>query len=352
MLRVALAAGGTAGHVFPAVAVADALEATGLAIETHFLGTPAGLEHQLLRRLEREVVLLPGLPFQCRGPVARLQSLLAIAPAVVEARRFLRDAHIDLVVGFGGYASIGPLLAGRTLGIRTALVDGNARLGLANRRLAPFVDRCCTSAIPVRREIAAIAGPASLPPRERVSVVVFGDAFLDARVPALLRANATHVVHRSKDTDPHLIRRAYGDDVQVEVVRHVEDVAALYQRAHFVVARGGASTLGELAISGLPSLIVPLRGAAENHQLDNALPYRAARAAIVEEETSWNDIALRETITRVLTQPAEWLRMSRAVRTFAKPDAAHVIAHDLVTLCAKNAPAFELPTVTDLEGAA
>lgn len=351
-LRLALAAGGTAGHIYPAVAVADALAATGTAVEPFFLGTPAGLEAGLMRRLGRELHLLPGLPFQCRGPIAKALAVAETYRAITAARRFLRAHRIDAVIGFGGYASIGPVLAARTLGLRTAIVDGNAKLGLANRILAPLVQRRFTGPIPLRRSIIdasrdAVTGP----PENAATVVVFGDAFLDLRIAAALRGIASsefplRVLHRTVEPEARALQLAYGEHVELTIVDRIDDVARVCRDAHFVVGRGGASTLAEVSILGRPSLIVPLRAAAENHQADNARPHAAAGAALVTSEDAWSQAHVERAVASILRDRDAWLRMSAAARSLVKFDAAAAVARDVLALCAVESPLLPPPATT------
>jgi UDP-N-acetylglucosamine--N-acetylmuramyl-(pentapeptide) pyrophosphoryl-undecaprenol N-acetylglucosamine transferase len=358
MLRVALAAGGTAGHVYPAVALADALSETGAAIRTFFLGSACGRETELLSRLGRELHILPGKPFQLRSATDKLAALATVVPAIIASRRILRELGVDVVVGFGGYASLGPILAARSLGIATAIVDGNARLGLANRWLSPLVTQRFVGAIPVRREIVRAAK--NRVARDRRNVLVFGDAFLDAQVPALLRVLAhegipLQVLHRS-DLDEGVLQHRYGERIPVTTQTHIDDVASAYAASDFVIARAGASTLAEISIHGLPALIVPLHGASENHQLENAVPHHEAGAAIVIQEHCWDPTIARPLLRRVLSDEGAWTRMAVAARSLAQPHAAQRVAHLLlaaqpgaVAVMAPQPSTLAVPT--HLEGA-
>jgi UDP-N-acetylglucosamine--N-acetylmuramyl-(pentapeptide) pyrophosphoryl-undecaprenol N-acetylglucosamine transferase len=332
MLRVALAAGGTAGHVYPAVALADALAETGAPIRTFFLGSTCGRETELLPRLGRELHILPGRPFQLRSAAGKLAALAAVVPALIASRRILRELDIDVVVGFGGYASVGPILAARSLGIPTAIVDGNARLGLANRWLSPLVTQRFAGMIPVRGEIVRAA--TDRVSRDRRNVLVFGDRFLDAHVPSLLRELADdgvplQVLHRS-DLDEGELQQRYGERIPVTTQTHIDDVASAYGASDFVIARAGASTLAEISIHGRPALIVPLHGASENHQLENAIPHHEAGAAMVIQEHCWDPTIARPLLRRVLSDDGVWTRMAVAARSLAQPLAAQRVAHLLL----------------------
>lgn len=349
MLRVALAAGGTAGHVYPAVALADALAETGALVRTFFLGSACGREAELLSRLGRELHILPGRPFQLRSIAGKLAALATVGPAIAASRQILRELDVHVVVGFGGYASVGPVLAARSLGITTAIVDGNARLGLANRWLSPLVTQRFVGEIPVRGEIIRAAKDRM--GRDRRNVLVFGDSFLDAHVPALLRELAhdgvpLRVLHRS-DLDEGELQHRYGERIRLTKQAHIDDVAAAYAGSDLVIARAGASTLAEISIHGRPALIVPLRGASENHQLENAAPHRDAGAAIVMEEHGWEPVIARSLLRRVLSEDEAWMRMSTAARALAQPDAAQRVAR-LLLAAQPGAVAFMDPKLSTL----
>lgn len=302
MIRVALAAGGTPGHVYPAIAVAAELERRGA--DVLFVGTPSGRERELLRHHRLE--LLPGRPYQrttLRGKVAAL----ATVPASVAASfLLLRRERIDAVIGFGGYASVGPILAGRMRRIPTAIVEPNAVLGMANRLLARVAGRVYTGVItqwesprarrvgvPVRAEIVAAPRTAR---DGRVRVLLFDDLTIDGESVDVIRASE---------------------------LRHIADG---YSSCDLVIAHGGAGTLAELAICALPSIIVPLDDAAENHQVRNAVAFAASGGAVVARSAGEMNALLRE----LTVDDERRTAMGRCAANLAMPDAAKDLVADVI----------------------
>jgi UDP-N-acetylglucosamine--N-acetylmuramyl-(pentapeptide) pyrophosphoryl-undecaprenol N-acetylglucosamine transferase len=302
--RFALATGGTAGHIYPAVAVAEELRRRG--IEVLFLGTMVGWERELLESAAYRIERLPGRPFQRTSLLGKVRALLAIAPAVLAARRLLRANKIDAVIGFGGYAAVGPILAARSLGIWNAILEPNTVLGMANRMLARFANRIYTGALtqshssksvrvglPVRSEIIAASSRRAASHNARLRVLRFDDG---------LSLN-----------------------VDAEVIRPGEDVAAAYAACDLVVGRAGAGTLAEVSICGLPEVIVPMREAAEDHQTRNARIYEERGAAVVTDEHHLGDA-----VSFLLSNESERRAIGDRARMMAMPGAGRDLVSDAI----------------------
>ena len=280
MTRFALATGGTAGHIYPALAVAEELERRGA-----------------------EVVLVrTGRPFQRQSLFGKARAILAVGPAVTSSRRVLRAQQIDAVFGFGGFAAIGPILAARSLGIWCAILEPNAALGMANRLLVRHVDRIYTGALsqfesekarrvglPVRKEIVAAAARRS-PPDNRVRILRFDDSL-------------------PLDLDAEIINR--------------EAIASAYANCDLVVCRGGAGTLAEIAICGLPAVVVPLRSAAEDHQMRNATVYAERGAAVVADERG-----VTAAVASLMSNQEQRRTIGEKARSLAMPNAARDLVDD------------------------
>ena len=272
MTRFALAAGGTAGHIYPALAVAQELERRGAAA----------------------VLVRTGRPFQRMSFVGKARAILAIVPAFFSSRRLLRAKKIDAVIGFGGFAAVGPVLAARSLGIWCAILEPNAVLGMANRLLSRFANRIYTGALsqfesrktrrvglPVRMEIIAAAARRSAA-RDRLRILRLDDA------------------------------------LQVH-----DNIADAYAACDLVVCRAGAGTLAESAVFGLPAVIVPLRTAAEDHQMRNARVYADRGAAVVTDESGVTDA-----VARLLANEQERRSIGEKARLMALPNAARDLVDD------------------------
>lgn len=353
--RLAIAGGGTGGHVNPALAIADAWVAAG-APSPLFIGTAQGLEGRLVPQRGYRLELVPGSRLVGAGLVGKLRGAVGLVQGVLAARRLLRAEGVALVVGVGGYASGAALLAARTLGLGTAIHESNAVPGLTNKVLGYLVDRvylgfeAAAAAFPARKavivgnpvrpEIAALLGaerpaPAAGAPR-RVLVVggSQGALFLNEQVPALLgalaaRGVALQVRHQVGKLDAEPVRAAYAAaGVDAEVVAYIDDMAAALGAADVAVTRSGSGTVAELAAAGLPALLVPFPHAAGDHQAANAEAFCAGGAGSWCRQRDWDVQKLADRLEPLLTDNASWIRASAAARAVAKPDAAAALVAD------------------------
>jgi UDP-N-acetylglucosamine--N-acetylmuramyl-(pentapeptide) pyrophosphoryl-undecaprenol N-acetylglucosamine transferase len=354
--RLALAVGDTAGHVNPALAIADAYRALFGEVDVLFLAAGDGPASRLVPAAGYDLALVPALPLARTGVIGKLDALARIGPCIVRARRTLRDRGSRLVIGSGGYASGGVLLAARMLGLPTAILEPNVELGLANRLLKPVAkrayvtapeaarnfskDRVLLTGTPVRRSLAE-----SLMRRQSVAhsaeaakVLVTsgsrGDMFLSQHVPALLatlqpRGVGIEVLHQTGQDDLQTISEAYARvGVRASVVPGLGSMADAYNWATFAIARAGASTLAELALAKLPSLLIPLADAAADHQAANAARFAAAGAAIWTRESEWDASELAVRLADVMLDGNRWRQMAESAHRLARPDAAERIVHD------------------------
>jgi UDP-N-acetylglucosamine--N-acetylmuramyl-(pentapeptide) pyrophosphoryl-undecaprenol N-acetylglucosamine transferase len=352
---VLIAVGATAGHVYPALAIADAYRARCPDVEVRFAGVADPVTTRLLAA--RGHVLQPVSSSQLVnvGLGGKVAAVVRVLRGLAQARRLLQAESTRLVLGIGGYASGSILLAARTLGARMAIHEANVVPGLANRLLAPFAHRVylgfaaaapafarrdpLVTGHPLRPEIAALATlRREPPPRSRAARVLVlsstrGERFFAARVPALLAAIARRGVpvearHQSGAVAVDEVTHAYRKSgVNAIVAPYLDDLAADYRWADLVVARAGAGTIAELAAAGLPSLLVPLADASHDHQAANAVAVAAAGAAITLREGDWQCDPLAAQTTALLG-PAAWTAAAAAARELARPDAAARIVAD------------------------
>ncbi len=346
---VVIAAGGTGGHVFPALALARALRGAGVApaFVTDRRGTAFGGD---LADVPCHKVGAGGLAG--RGVSSMLRGVVNLLLGTLQARTLLRRLAPSLAVGFGGYASVPPLLAARSLGIPTLVHEANAVLGRANRLLAPgarviataFPDttklrptsrqRLVHTGIPVRAEFVAAR---SVPYPElradgRVEILAVGGS-QGARVlgrtlpaalatlPAALRGRLW-VVQQCREEDLDAARRVYRDaGIEATLAPFIDNVADRLAAAHLVIARAGASTVAELTVVGRPAILIPYPHATDDHQAANARAVEAAGGAwmISEHELSPDGLARR--IEQVLGDPAELAGAAARSRAIGHPDA-------------------------------
>ncbi len=356
---IVIAAGGTGGHLFPAEALAAALMARGERVALMTDARSAAFDSPAFANAERFV--LRGAGLAGRGVLKAAQGAVALAAGTWEARGLLKRLDAAAVVGFGGYASVPPLVAARTIGGRarpvTVLHEQNAVLGRANRMLAPRADLLalsyaatarvpagCRSAVvgnPVRPALAALAGqfyPEITEAGLRLLVLggslgarVFADVVPDAvaALPEALRGRLM-VTQQCRPEDLNRVRTAYeAAGVPAELSPFFPDVAGRLASAHLVVARAGAGTLAELACAGRPSILVPLPIAIDDHQRANARALEEAGAAWVMPQPEFTSAALAARLEALFGDPPGLARAAASAAKLGRPQAAQNLA-DLI----------------------
>jgi UDP-N-acetylglucosamine--N-acetylmuramyl-(pentapeptide) pyrophosphoryl-undecaprenol N-acetylglucosamine transferase len=356
---IVLVVGSTAGHVYPALGVADAFRRAGFA-RLLFVASHEGPAADAVPAAGERLRFVRAAPIKRAGTIGAVRAVLTVGRSVLESRRLLVQEDAGLVVGFGSYVSGGVLLAARGLGIPTVIHEANVRPGLANRLLRRVASRIYLASeeaapcfppsrtrlvgMPLRRSLQT-GGARRAPARgERVGVLVTGgsrgEAFLSREVPRLLAAAGAgfrfDVTHQTGAVPVDDVLRAYrsqpGLDATVTAVPFVDDMAAAYGRAHVAIARGGAGTLAELAASGLPAVIVPLLDAADDHQTANARRYEAADAGLCAPEATWSRDAVAAWLRTILHNPIRWHHVSHSARRQANAGAAALMVDDCLTL--------------------
>ena len=335
--RIAVTGGGTAGHILSAL---DFLEAyrREFGAEGFFLGCAAGLESRLVPARGVRLEIVPGLPWARQGWRGRWRAVASLPGAIRAARRVLRRENVDLVIGAGGYASIGACLAARTLGVPFVIHESNVDPGLANRLLSRFAALVCVGFEETARGFgrgAVVTGiPAAIPesrPAGTPHFVVLGGSegspVLNLEAPRLFaelhrRGVVFSVRHIVGFGDPASVECAYAAaGVEARVDRFVDDMAPVYAGATMAIAAAGARTLAELSAAAVPSLLAPTPGAARDHQAENARCYGARTGAGLIPD-SWDAAALATRIQAVLGNPEELRILRQRASAWGKPQAA------------------------------
>ncbi len=350
---IAIVAGGTGGHFFPAEALASELLARGRRIVLLCDARSAGLRSPVFAGHERFVI--HGAGIAGRGVMRGAVAIAALARGVVQARGILARLDVAAVVAFGGYPAVAPVLAAGTLRRRIPVIlhEQNAVLGRANRFLArhasalalsfaatervPKLAATIVTGNPVRPAIAALAAEEYVPPdgshaSGSVRLLVLGGS-LGARVfsdivpeaiallSAELRARLS-VVQQCRAEDLDRVRAAYARcDVAAELSAFFPDVAERLGAAHLVISRAGASSVAELAVAGRPSLLVPLPNAIDDHQSANARVLVDARGASAIAQRDLTPALLAEQLERLLNQPDMLAHAARAAHGVGRADA-------------------------------
>jgi len=350
-VRLLVAGGGTGGHVFPGIALAEEVVTRHPRNDVLFVGTARGLEAQVVPAAGFPIELVDVKGLKGKGLLGALQNLLLLPRAFLRSLSILRAWRPDVVVGVGGYAS-GPLvLAAWCLRIPTAVQEQNAAAGLTNRILGVFVKAAFTAfpeaarhfprrkvfqlGNPIRRQLLEnFMRPEADHPRARL--LVFGGSqgahALNMRVVEALPHLADlkdklAVVHQTGARDKEQVERGYrAVGFEPDVRDFITDMSRAYAEADLVLCRAGATTLAELTVCKKPSILVPFPAAADNHQVLNALSLVNAGAAVMIEERDLTGELLAAEIRAVLANPERRHKMSRAAGRLGAPAAAREIA--------------------------
>ena len=360
MRRIVFAGGGTGGHLFPALAVADAISRLRPGVSIEFIGARRGLESRLVPKAGYPLHTLPLSGLKGASVPARVLAAAGAGLGVARCVAAFLSRRPSVVIGVGGYASGPAVLAAWLLRVPTMLMEQNHFPGATNRFLAPRADLVCVpseaararlggrgvvTGNPVRAEFSSI-GPA--PSGERVSLLVFGGSrgarsVNRAMVEALPRLAETtpglSIVHQTGEAERDAVAAAYArfPTLPSTVLAFIDDMPRRLAEAELVVCRAGATTLSELAAAGRPAILVPYPHAADDHQRLNAEAVRDAGGAVVLADNGTLDgTALAGAIGPLAADRPQRLRMAAAMKTLARPDAASQIAELAVALAERR----------------
>jgi UDP-N-acetylglucosamine--N-acetylmuramyl-(pentapeptide) pyrophosphoryl-undecaprenol N-acetylglucosamine transferase len=376
---VALAAGGTGGHLFPAEALSHALGPAWLAragagaqqdeaVEVVLLTDTRAIAYATTFPAARTHSVPAATP-SGGNPLAKLRSIATLSRGVLAAVRLLRRERPSVVVGFGGYPSVPPVLAASLLRIPTVIHEQNAVAGRANRLLARratviatgFAEvtgfatsastRCRHVGNPIRPAVLAAAAAAYDPPSPNGSFRLLitggsqGARVLSTVLPEAIAAlDAAHrdrldVVHQARGEDEASVRAAYERlGIRAEVRAFFDDLPARLAAAHLVIGRAGASTVAELGVIGRPSVLVPLLGSLDQDQAANAAFLERAGAAVRIMQPDFTPDRLVAVLGELLDAPERLTAMAAAARATGLPDAPQRLA-ELVLETAADASA-------------
>lgn len=350
-LEVVIACGGTGGHLFPGIAVAEELRARGH--KPLLLISQKSVDREASKKYgDLEFVAIPAVAKPSTLSWKMLPFLWKLWGTYRLCKKILRERRADMVIGMGGFTSLPPVYAGRKLGLKTFVHDSNALPGRANmltarwctqvyvgmkEAIAHFSGRdVVVTGTPVRKEMKVwparelAAAKFQLDPARPVLVVMGGSQ--GARKLNALVAEAfplfpagTQVLHVAGTADESRVREAVAGQTNYHVLGFCDDMASVYAAADVVLCRSGASSLTELAHAGLPSILVPYPYAADDHQTKNARVFAAAGAAKLVQESDLDGPKLAAMVKEIFTQEAVKNAMRQAALALDVPDAAERI---------------------------
>ena len=346
-----IAGGGTGGHLFPALAIAEAFRDRERANEILFVGSGRGLEGRVLGREGYARQSIAAVSLQDKSFFGRALGLAAISKSLWQSRRLLRAFRPDMVLGVGGYASGPVVLTAWALGYKTAIHEQNAFPGLSNRILARFVDRIFLSFAesakhfprkkvvltgnPVRRRMRPGKKGDRDPGGAPFTVLIFGGSQGAHRLNVAMEESLPHlqeqkgkwrIIHQTGDRDYGEVKEAYARaGWAAEVHPFIQDMDRVYAAADLVLCRAGATTVFELMAMGKPAILVPYPYAANDHQTLNARILMSAGAALMIKNGDLTGSALGKKLIELSQDPARLAAMGKAGAVLAKPQAAQEI---------------------------
>jgi len=371
-MTILIAAGGTAGHINPALAIAGALKARYPHAQIHFAGRRGGMEFGLVGKAGYPFHHIEITGFQRRLSVQNLKrnlvTLYNLALSGPKCRALMKELQPDLVIGCGGYVS-GPVVrCAAKMGIKTAIHEQNAFPGVTNKLLAPDVDvvfaaveaakeklgapeKTLVVGNPVRPEVLQAAQNraehrAAIGAGERTVILSFGGSLGARRINEVVadlcaweqkeNKNVLHL-HATGQYGVELFRtlqaeKGFAPGENLVVTQYIDNMPQLLAAADLVIGRAGALTLAELAAAGRAAVLIPSPNVAENHQYFNALELQKAGAAVVLEEKDLTGELLVKTVEQLLAQPGKLAEMGRNARTQAVDDSLERIVNRLANL--------------------
>ena len=353
-MRVLIAAGGTGGHIYPGIAVAQEIMRRDAGSKVRFVGTARGLETRLVPQAGFELSLIESAGLKNVTLVARMRGVVLLPRSFVSAWALIRQFKPDVVVGAGGYVSGPVVMVAAMTNRRTLVMESNALPGVTNRMLARFVNRAAVSfeqALPYFRGKGVVTGNPvrreffEIPPKQRepgkLSLLIFGGsqgarAINDGMIAALpllesLRTSL-RIKHQTGPSDFEKVKKAYaagGWSEQAEVSSYIDNMMADFAAADLVICRAGATTTAELIAAGKASIMIPFPFAADDHQRKNAEALEESGASKMILQQDLNGERLANEIRVLAQSPQELDRMETASRKLAHGDAAVAVV-DLI----------------------
>lgn len=356
-LRVIIAGGGTGGHVFPALAIAEEFVRRNTKTNVLFVGTKRGLEGRILRETEFKLRLIDIKGIRRKGLTGTVIGISKIPGSMLRSREIIRGFCPNIVVGVGGYAS-GPLvLMAYLMGIKTVIAEQNALPGITNRILGRFVNRVFL-AFPENRgwfspeKVRVTGNPVrwsfiddERKVREksaRFTVLIFGGSQGASSINHAVIESLSYlkkirerlkIIHQTGEKDLEEVSKSYRDHgINAEVLPFIHDMAEAYRTADLLICRAGATSIAEITAMGKAALFVPFPFAVGNHQVLNARMLVEAGAAEMITEKELSGKRLFEVIERFHRNPESIIEMEKRSKDLGNIKAASDIVDECLTL--------------------
>ncbi|MCQ4630766.1 undecaprenyldiphospho-muramoylpentapeptide beta-N-acetylglucosaminyltransferase [Shinella sp. CPCC 100929] len=348
---VLLAAGGTGGHLFPAEALAHELKAGGWSVH---LVTDSRAERFAGKFPAEAIHVVPSATIGSKNPISVARSLFTLWTGMRAARKLMARLRPKVVVGFGGYPTVPPLLAATGMGIPSMIHEQNAVMGRANKALAnrvkaiaggflpetggQYADKTVTTGNPVRPAVLEAAAIPYEPSTDgEFRLVVFGGSqgaqFFSKAIPSAIAAMEPadrarlRITQQARTEDRDEVVRTYAElGIPADVSPFFNDMAERIGRAHLIISRSGASTVSEVSVIGRPAVLVPYPYALDHDQAANAAALASGGGAKVIAQAELSTERLASIVTKAMHDPARMTAMAESARKAGKPDAARLLA--------------------------
>ncbi len=350
-MKVIIAGGGTGGHVFPAISIAEEILDRNSGNEVLFVGTEQGIEKRILPEKGYRVEFINSRGIVGKNFFQKVMAVISILGAMLSSLKMLRDFRPDAVIGVGGYASGPTLLCASMSSIPTAVCEQNSIPGLANRILSRFVgkifitfeeskehlpaEKTVLTGNPIRRDLTH--GAAEKKPRQNAPRNIFvlggsqGARKLNEIVPLSLGKLGAqiNVTHQTGEAQVESVRETYRQlGISAEVFGFTDDMSRIYERTDLAICRAGSGTLSEITAFGIPSILIPLASSTHDHQLKNAKVLESNAAAVVVEEKELSVEGLCAVMEKTLEENTLG-RMATNSKKLARPYAAREIVNEI-----------------------
>lgn len=355
-MKILIAGGGTGGHLYPGVALAEEITTRKAGNEVMFVGTKRGIEARVIPELGYPIEFIDVSGLKGTGIVRRVRALAQVPVALYQSMRIIRRFKPDAAVGVGGYASGPAIMAAWMLGLPTAVLEQNTVPGITNRILSRMVNavyvmfddsgryfpRKKVHALgnPIRRQLLDNFLRSRIEPSPKFNVLVLGGSQGAHALNLRMVEAAGHlseiedeiqIVHQTGKNDVELVERGYAEiGFDAMVTPFIDDVSEAYRKADLVVCRAGATTLAEVMVAKKASILVPYPYAADNHQELNAQSMVDAGAAIMLVERELDGRRLAETVLDLFRDRERLSSMEQAASRAGRPEAAREIVDALV----------------------
>jgi UDP-N-acetylglucosamine--N-acetylmuramyl-(pentapeptide) pyrophosphoryl-undecaprenol N-acetylglucosamine transferase len=356
-MRVLIAGGGTGGHLFPGIALAEELTTRHHKNDVVFVGTDRGLEARVVPAAGYTLEIISARGLKGMGISRLLRGLMSLPVTFFQSMSILRRYRPDVVVGVGGYASGPAVFCAWLLRIPTAVQEQNTRPGITNRILGKVVDAVFIAfegarqffpaqkvqlvGNPIRRKLMDNYLRSSVA-HDRFNVLVFGGSLgaksINQRMLEALDhledlKNEIHFLHQTGKNDREQVERGYREKgFHADVVEFIDDMSGAYARSELIISRSGAMTLAELTVCKKASILIPFPYATDNHQELNAQEMVAGGAALMFRESELTGKKLADALRELKMHPEKLKRMEKQAGLLGRPEAAKELADVCVQL--------------------